>query len=101
MAISLSSDFLSSAPHFAKGCEGCTYGLAAAPEIVGMLMLPEQRAVQMDEDLIEFCNCKAGHLYRQYLRKVLNAMTMETRRNVRHYVLAALVPSVHYESETA
>lgn len=87
------------APHWATGCEGCQFGLAVAPEIVPMLQLPEQRAVQMDEGLIECCNCRAGFMYRQYLRKVFNGLGMEERKNIRHFVYAARVPTVHFEAQ--
>lgn len=101
MATASLNEFQVSGPDWAKGCEGCQFGLAVAPEIVTMLQLHEQRAVQMDEGLIEFCDCRAGFMYRQYLRKVFNAMSMETKKNVRHFVLAAIVPTVRYESEAA
>jgi hypothetical protein len=101
MASSL-NDYQIKGPAWAEGCEnGCKYGLVVAPDILPMLMLNEQRAVQMDEGLIEFCTCKAGHMYRQYLRKVLKEMKVETRRNIYAHVTAARVPTIHYEAEAA
>lgn len=91
------NEFQVNGPEWAKGCEGCQFGLAVAPEIIPMFNLPEQRAVQMDEGLIEFCNCRAGFMYRQHLRKVLNGLSLESRKNIRAFVLAERVPTVHFE----
>lgn len=85
------------APHWAQGCESCTYGMVVAPETIGTLTLADQRAVQMDEGMIEFCNCKAGFMYRQYLRKILATMHIDTRKSYREHIQAARVPTVHYE----
>lgn len=90
-----SSSITTSGPEWAKGCEACINGLVVAPEIVPELNLAEGRAIQMDEGMIEFCNCRAGHMYRQYLRKVLGGLSLESRLNYRQFVLAARVPTIH------
>lgn len=87
-------------PEWAHGCEGCQYGLAVAPEIIRILTLAEQRAVQMDGGLIEFCNCRAGYMYRQYLRKVLSGLELQSRLNIRAIVLADQVPTIHLAGAT-
>lgn len=84
-----------SGPEWAYGCEACTYGIVAAPAIVPVLPLSECRAVQAHEDMILFCDCRAGFLYRQYLRKVYSTLNMGSRQNITAIVLAANVPSVH------
>lgn len=96
--MALLSEFqVDGAPHWATGCESCQFGVVAAPEIVRVLNVSEGRAIQMDEGLIEFCECRAAHMYRQYLRRVLGGMSMETRRNMREFVLAANIPTIHLE----
>ena len=97
----LSSELQAEAPHWASGCESCQCGLVVAPEIIPALGLGEQRAVQMDEGMIEFCECRAGFMYRQYLRKTLNALGMETRRNIHTHVTAVRVPTIHMAGEPA
>lgn len=94
-------DFAETGPEWAHGCESCTYGLVVASEIIGTLTLSDQRAVQMDEGMIEFCECKAAFMYRQYLRKILAAMHIDTRKSYREHILAARVPSMHYDEVAA
>lgn len=94
-------EFQASGPEWSRGCESCRFGLAVAPEIIPALGLGEQRAVQMDEGMIEFCDCRAGFMYRQYLRKVLAALSMESRRSVLAHVTATRVPTIHFEGEPA
>jgi hypothetical protein len=89
------------APDWCKGCEQCEYGLVSAPEIVGALTLAEQRAVAAAEDLIVFCTCRAGHMNRQYLRRVYNGLLPVQKQNYRAVLLAALQPTIHYEGVTA
>lgn len=89
------------APEWSKGCEHCEYGYEAAPDLIGALTTAEQRAVGAAEGLVLFCNCKAGHLNRQYLRRVYNALLPEQKQNYRSVLLAELTPSIHYERELA
>lgn len=84
-----------SGPEWASGCEACSYGIVAAPEIVSILPLSECRAVQAAEDMILFCDCRAGHMYRQGLRKVYAAINVHSKQNLRAIVLAAAIPTVH------
>lgn len=84
--------------HWAHGCGKCKYGIAIAPDILAAFPLFEGRAVQAHEELIVFCDCKAGHLYRQCLRKRHNDMGMELKRLVlAHINAAASVPSIRLE----
>lgn len=94
----LSNDLKDKAPAWAFGCEACSYGIVAVPDIVPALPLHESRAVQAAEDMVLFCDCRAGFLYRQQLRRVYNALPMSSRQNIRALVLDAMpVPSVHLE----
>lgn len=90
----LSNDLKDKAPAWAFGCEACSYGIVAAPAIVSILPLSECRAVQANEDMILFCDCRAGFLYRQQLRRVYNTLSMSSRQNIRAIVLAAM-PNIH------
>jgi hypothetical protein len=96
MASSL-NDYQVNGPDWAKGCEACEFGIVAAPPILGALPLHEQRAVAHAEEMILFCECRAAYMYRQYLRKLYNAMSIETRKNVYEHLMAARVPTVHFE----
>lgn len=84
-------------PEWARGCASCAFGIVAAPEIVPALPMYESRAVQAHEDMILFCDCKAGFLYRQCLRKVYAKLSMEERRKILAWVQAAVTPTVHFE----
>lgn len=84
-------------PEWAHGCEACKCGIASGPNILPMFPLFEGRAVQAHEELILFCDCRAGFMYRQRLRKIYDGMSMELRRNVLAHVHAASVPTVHGE----
>lgn len=83
---------------WAAGCSNCRYGLVAASDIVSSLPLHEGRAVQAAEDMLLFCDCRAGHLYRQFLRKVYATLSLTSRMNLREHVLAAMpAPSIRLE----
>lgn len=81
---------------WARGCPHCKFGIVAAPDIVPALPLHESRAVQAHEDMILFCDCRAGFMYRQCLRRIHSTISMETRRNILAHVNAAM-PSIHGE----
>jgi hypothetical protein len=51
--------------------------------------------------LIVFCTCRAGHMNRQYLRRVYNGLLPVQKQNYRAVLLAALTPTIHYEGVTA
>lgn len=80
---------------WARGCENCKFGLTSDPGILAAFPISEGRAVQAAEGMITFCECKAGHLYRQHLRKVYNGLGMELRRGVLEHIAANSVPTVH------
>lgn len=80
---------------WARGCPNCKFGIVVAPDIVAALPLHESRAVQAAEDMILFCDCRAGHMYRQGLRKVYAAIDVNSKQNLRAIVLAAAIPTVH------
>lgn len=86
-----------SGPEWAAGCDKCSYGIVAAPEIISFLPLSEGRAGQAAEDMILFCDCRAGFMYRQHLRKVFNAFDPGTRAALRQHAAATRVPTIHYE----
>lgn len=56
---------------WANGCDDCQYGLLYPPPVQTTVPLYILRAVQMKRDMLTFCTCRAGHLRRQHLRKVL------------------------------
>lgn len=56
---------------WAVGCEDCKYGLIYPPPVQTTVPLYILRAIQMKRDMLTFCNCRAGLLRRQHLRKVL------------------------------
>lgn len=88
-------EFQVEGPEWAKGCESCKFGIVLAPDILAAFPLGEGRAVQAAEGMITFCTCKAGHLYRQHLRRVYNGLGMELRRSVLEHIAANSVPTVH------
>lgn len=87
------------APDWSHGCADCKFGIVLAPDIVGAVPLYEGRAVQAREEMILFCNCRAGHMYRQYLRKVYNGLTLASVRIVLEHIAAMSTPTVHGVSE--
>lgn len=90
------SEFQVDGPEWAKGCEACTYGMVVAPPIIGSLPLYEQRAIAHGEDMILYCDCRAGHMARQHLRKLYAALPLESLKNLREHFLSSLpVPSIH------
>lgn len=87
-------------PEWARGCDQCNYGLIAAPEPIGALSLYEQRAIQAHDDMLDFCNCRAGHMYRQHLRKVYNNTSQDARDKIRNYIWASMpMPTIHLAEE--
>lgn len=81
--------------HWGHGCQKCKYGLVNAPAILGAFPFYESRAVQAQEGLVEFCDCRAGHMYRQCLRKHYNALGWELRRLILDHIEIASMPTVH------
>lgn len=89
------------APEWAHGCPACKFGIVVAPDIVSVLPLAECRAVQAAEEMILFCDCRAGHMNRQGLRKIYATIDVHSKQNFRAIVLAANVPTVHAEGQLA
>jgi hypothetical protein len=86
---------------WARGCDKCKFGLASDPGILAAFPISEGRAVQAAEGMITFCGCKAGHLYRQHLRRTHSVLSMELRRNVLEHIAIMSVPTVHYDPQPA
>lgn len=51
-------------PTWARGCDACTCGIVAAPELTGAASLYLERLVQAIDGDITFCECQAGRAYR-------------------------------------
>lgn len=82
---------------WARGCSKCKCGIVSGADILPALSLYEGRAVQAHEELLIFCDCRAGFMYRQNLRRIYSTLSMDTRRNVLAHISAASVPSIRYE----
>lgn len=65
---------------WANGCPSCTFGVTKVGTLTGAVSLYEERMVQAMRGEAEFCTCRAGHMARQYARKVYSAMTEDGRR---------------------
>lgn len=55
-------------PEWAHGCEKCRFGIVFPTELSGADSLYMERLAQAVDGIVEFCDCKAGHMYRQHLR---------------------------------
>jgi hypothetical protein len=53
---------------WARGCEHCRFGLTVTPRHRTGEPLYVERAIQAALGLIQFCECRAGHAYRAFLR---------------------------------
>jgi hypothetical protein len=80
---------------WARGCDKCHCGITNDPGILAAFPINEGRAVQAADGMIEFCNCRAGHMYRQHARHTFSAMSGELRNNIREHIASVSVPSVH------
>lgn len=69
-----------SGAQWANGCPSCTFGVTTQGKLTGAVSLYEERMVQAMRGEAEFCTCRAGHMARQYARKVYSAMTEDGRR---------------------
>jgi hypothetical protein len=59
-----------SAPDWVYGCDKCKYGIVNPPDPNGVpAPLYLARAFQMENQRLTLCTCRAGNMYRQYLRK--------------------------------
>ena len=112
-------DIADFAPPWARGCEGCAYGIILAPELTGAASLYLERLVQATDGDITFCTCPAGHSYRvalnnrrleinrqakqdaQGARAVGVASQVDVARYAIHAAQAQRVPTVHAEKVPA
>lgn len=85
-----------SGPGWALGCENCEYGLVAAPAIIGACNVSEQRAVAHIDGLIMYCDCRAGHMYRQHNRRVAVTLDEYSRNSIRGYMAVASMPTIRF-----
>ena len=101
-------------PSWALGCEKCTHGLISSVPLTGRDSIYMERMVQAIDGMVEFCDCQAGHMYRQFLRrqyKTVSALTArvgsgeqgvgemlinQTRRHIEESA-AKYVPTMRYE----
>jgi hypothetical protein len=58
------------APEWAKGCERCDFGVIGMEHATGPLPMFLMRAVLAERHIIEFCDCRAGHMARQHARRI-------------------------------
>lgn len=56
-------------PEWAHGCEHCRHGIRNYTAPTGRDTLYMERLVMAVDGLLDFCDCKAGHMLRQYLRR--------------------------------
>ena len=56
--------------YWAQGCADCRYGIVLAPPRTGAVSLYAERLVQASDQSVEFCDCRAGHMARQHMRKL-------------------------------
>lgn len=75
---------------WAHGCDKCRYGIVSAPELTGACSLYLERIVQMLDETLTFCTCKAGIRIYANLRNLRQAFIEEARRNPRMQQAAAL-----------
>lgn len=88
-------DILAIGPDWSHGCEHCAYGLILAPDIIGAVSVSEQRAVAHIDNMIVYCECRAGHMYRQHLRRVSETLSEYQRNSIRGHMAVANVPTIH------
>lgn len=72
-----------SVPAWASGCEKCTCGIVAAPELTGAAPLYLERLVQAIDGDIHFCTCQAGKAYRASLLNRHQKLVEEARHDTR------------------
>lgn len=77
------------------GCEHCEFGLIVAPALIGAVNVSEQRAVAHVDGLLLYCDCRAGHMYRQHLRKGADTLNEYSRNSIRGHMALAAVPHIH------
>lgn len=70
-------------PEWACGCDQCRFGIINAPPLTRLCGLGLERVVQMELDLVEFCECQAGKLYRISLLNLKQKYVEEAKRDDR------------------
>lgn len=68
-----------SAAQWANGCLNCQFGIVRQGPLTGALPLFEERMVQAMRGEVEFCTCRAGHMARQYARRVYSSKSDDAR----------------------
>jgi hypothetical protein len=83
--------FEAHAPDWASGCPKCRFGIVGSVPLVRSIPLFEERMIQAAMGTLQFCDCRAGMLYRQYLRRHYSKTTVEYREMLQRklYVEAA------------
>lgn len=94
---------------WANGCEHCQFGIVRSAPLTNAVGLFEERAAQMARREVEFCDCRAGHMQRQYIRKVYRNLSQEDYARICKAIdtaAAAILskdavdaPTIHYESQ--
>lgn len=91
-------------PEWAKGCPKCKFGVAASAPLTGADHLYFERLVQASDGDLTFCDCRAGLLAKQYMKRLYRQTTSQDLGTARYKVEAAResapAPTVHMESET-
>lgn len=100
-------------PEWASGCGQCRYGIVNYEEPRGGDSLYMERLVQAVDGALQFCECQAGNMLRQNLRRqytVVQAITVtlsgmeqsagemmldQARRHV-----SERVPNIHWSGDT-
>jgi hypothetical protein len=69
-----------SAPAWAKGCGNCDFGVIGMEHATGPLPMFLMRAVLAERHIIEFCDCRAGHMARQHARRIYTTIKEDKER---------------------
>lgn len=87
---------------WARGCDKCKFGVASSAPLTGATNLYLERLVQAQDGDLTFCTCRAGHMQRQYLRRLYTKTDATdlaiARRNVEHARETMLAPTIHMEA---
>lgn len=66
------------APDWVDGCEKCHNGLINPPPLTGNDALFMERLAQATTGRLTFCTCRAGHMYRQNMRRHYSRLMEQT-----------------------
>lgn len=70
-------------PEWATGCKKCSYGIVSAAPLIRVCGLRLERVVQMELELVEFCECRAGKLYHVSLLNLRQQYIEEAKKDYR------------------